>query len=74
MKLFPILAGAACVLLLAGAAAAAQVVPDAPDLFGAIALLLGCPDGLDAALLARDVLDEAEFAAALDPAVIEAGP
>jgi len=72
MKLLPILAGAAAVLL-AGAAAAAQSAADQPGLFGAIALMLGCPDALDAALLARDSLDEAEVAAAFDLSSVEAG-
>lgn len=67
-----LLAGAAAVLL-AGAAAAAQVAPEAPGLLSAIGLLLGCPEALDAALLARDSLDEAEVAAAFDAAALEAG-
>jgi hypothetical protein len=58
----------------AGAAAAAQVGPEAPGLLGAIALLLGCPDAADAALLARDALDEVEFAVTLDPPEIEPAP
>ena len=68
MRLATVLAGTAAVMLLAGAAAAAtQAGPEAPGLLGAIAALLGCPDTLDAALLVRDALDEAEFAAVLEP-------
>jgi hypothetical protein len=68
MRLATVLLGGAAVMLVAGAAAAAtQAGPEAPGLFGALAALLGCGDGLDAALLVRDALDEAEFAAALEP-------
>ncbi|WP_158292094.1 hypothetical protein [Paracraurococcus ruber] len=68
MRLGPVLLAAAGVMLLAGAAAAAtQAGPAPPAWLGAIAAMLGCPDGWDATLMARDALDEAEFAAALDP-------
>ena len=67
MRLATVLFGAATVMLLAGAAAAAtQAGPEAPGLFGALAALLGCIDLTDATLAAGDVLDEIEFAAALD--------
>ncbi|MFC7475530.1 hypothetical protein ACFQS7_14255 [Dankookia sp. GCM10030260] len=74
MRLFSALAGAALVLLLAGAAAATtQVSPEAPGLLGAIAQFFACGDPEEAALLARDLLDEAEFASLLG-AQAEAGP
>jgi hypothetical protein len=73
MRLAPVLAGVVGVMLLAGAAAAAtQAGPETPGLIGALAALLGCGDPFEAALLARDALDEAEFAAALEP-WLEAG-
>jgi hypothetical protein len=73
MKLFPAAAGAVMVLLLAGAAASAtQVSPEAPGLLGAIAHWFACGDPNEAALLARDALDEVEFNAMLE-AVVEAG-
>ena len=74
MKLVPALAGAAMTLLLAGAAAATtQVSPEAPGLLGVLAQLLGCSNPEDAALLARDLLDEAEFIAQLVVPAAEAG-
>ena len=72
MKLVPALAGAAMTLLLAGAAAATTQVTEAPGLLGVLAQLLGCSNPEDAALLARDLLDEAEFASQLE-APAEAG-
>ncbi|MDO9710197.1 hypothetical protein [Paracraurococcus lichenis] len=74
MRLATVLAGTAAVLLLAGAAAAAtQAHPEAPRLLGTLGVLLGCGDSFDQALLLRDALDEAEFAAAFEPWA-EAGP
>ena len=74
MRLFPALAGAAMVLLLAGAAAATtQVSPEAPGLLGAIAHWFACGDPNDAALLARDLLDEAEFITQLGVPAAETG-
>jgi len=73
VRLLPVLAGVAAVMLLAGAAAAAtQAGPETPGLIGTIAQLFGCGDANDAALLARDLLDEAEFASQLE-APAEAG-
>lgn len=67
MRLGPVLLGTAGILLLAGAAAAAtQASPEAPGLIGMFAVLLGCNDAFESALLARDALDEAEFTAVLD--------
>lgn len=75
MTLLPALAGAATILLLAGAAAAAaQVSPEAPGLFGAIAQFFNCSHPEDAALLARDLLDEVEFLAQLSLPFTGAGP
>ncbi|WP_165943259.1 hypothetical protein [Roseicella aquatilis] len=66
-RLLPVIAGAAAVLLVAGAAAAhTQASADPPGLFGMIAALLGCNEAFEAALMARDALDEAEFHALLD--------
>ena len=74
MRLVPALAGAALTLLLAGAAAATtQVSPEAPGLLGVLAQLLGCSDPEDAALLARDLLDEAEFITQLGVPAAETG-
>ena len=74
MRLVPALAGAAMTLLLAGAAAATTQVPEAPGLLGVLAQLLGCSDPEDAALLARDLLDEAEFITQLGVPAAETGP
>ena len=74
MRLVPAVAGAAMILLLAGAAAATtQASPEAPGLLGVLAPLLGCSSPEDAALLSRDLLDEAEFIAQLDVPAAEAG-
>ena len=73
MKLVPALAGAALVLLLAGAAAATTQVTEAPGLLGVLAQLLGCGNPEDAALLSRDLLDEAEFIAQLGVPASETG-
>jgi hypothetical protein len=74
MKLVPALAGAALTLLLAGAAAATTQVAEAPGLLGVLAQLLGCANPEDAALLARDLLDEAEFITQLGVPASETGP
>jgi hypothetical protein len=74
MKLVPALAGAALTLLLAGAAAATTQVSEAPGLLGVLAQLLGCSNPEDAALLARDLLDEAEFITQLGVPGAEIGP
>ncbi|TDH61498.1 hypothetical protein E2C06_16190 [Dankookia rubra] len=73
MKLVPALAGAAMTLLLAGAAAATTQVTEPPGLLGVLAQLLGCGSPEDAALLSRDLLDEAEFIAQLGAPAAEAG-
>lgn len=68
MRPSPILLGVLAVMLLAGAAAAAtQAIPEVPGLLGTIAALFGCTETWEAALEARDMLDEVEFAAALEP-------
>ncbi len=73
MKLLTVLVAGSGILLLAGAAAAAtQADPEAPGLLGAIAGFFQCGGPFEAALLARDALDEVEFSAALG-AVVEAG-
>ena len=78
MRLLTVLAGVGAIMLAAGAAAAAtQANPETPGLLGAIAGLFACGDPFDAVLLARDALDEAEFAATLEPSLLpgaEAGP
>ena len=74
MRLVPALAGAAMTLLLAGAAAATTQVSEAPGLLGVLAQLLGCSNPEDAALLARDLLDEAEFITQLGVPGAETGP
>ena len=63
---------AAAAMLLAGAAAAATLTTphppaDRPCVISAIAAMLGRARADDAAAVARDALDEAEFAAVLDP-------
>ena len=73
VRLLPVLAGVAAVMLLAGAAAATTQVTEAPGLLGVLAQLLGCSDPEDAALLARDLLDEAEFITQLGIPAAEAG-
>jgi hypothetical protein len=73
MRLVPALAGAAMTLLLAGAAAATTQVSEAPGLLGVLAQLLGCSNPEDAALLARDLLDEAEFITQLGVPAAETG-
>jgi hypothetical protein len=71
MRLSTALAGAFLTMLAAGAAAGTQYHPVMPGLFGLLAdCLRGDPP--DSALLAFDVLDEAEFQALLDPADAEA--
>ena len=73
MRLVPALAGAAMTLMLAGAAAATTQTTEAPGLLGVLAQLLGCGDPADAALLSRDLLDEAEFLTQLASPEAEAG-
>ncbi|MEN0076493.1 MAG: hypothetical protein AAGC69_19060 [Paracraurococcus sp.] len=71
MRLLTSLAAAGAILLLAGAAiAATQAHPEAPRMLGAITSFFGCGDPGEAALLSRDMLDEAEFAATLDPSLL----
>ncbi len=66
MRLSTALAGAFLTMLAAGAAAGTQYHPAMPGLFGLIGdCLRGDPP--DSALLAFDVLDEAEFLALLEP-------
>ncbi|MBL6076395.1 hypothetical protein JMJ56_00175 [Belnapia sp. T18] len=66
MRLSTALAGAFLTMLAAGAAAGTQYHPVMPGLFGLIGnCLRGGPP--DSALLAFDVLDEAEFLALLEP-------
>ncbi len=68
MRLPTALAGAILTMLAAGAAAGTQFHPAMPGLIGDC--LRGDPQ--DSALLAFDVLDEAEFLALLDPDAAEA--
>ncbi|RAI60889.1 hypothetical protein [Roseicella frigidaeris] len=71
MRLLTLLAAAGTALMLAGAAiAATQARPDAPRMLGALSQFFECGDPAEAALLARDILDEAEFAATLDPSLL----
>jgi hypothetical protein len=66
MRLSTALAGAILTMLAAGAAAGTQFHPAMPGLFGLISdCLRGDPQ--DSALLAFDVLDEAEFLSLLEP-------
>jgi len=66
MRLSSALAGALLTMLAAGAAASTQYHPAIPGVFGLVAdCLRGDPP--DTALLASDLLDEAEFMALLDP-------
>jgi hypothetical protein len=66
MRLSTALAGAILTMLAAGAAAGTQFHPAMPSLFGLIGDCLS-GDLPDSALLAFDVLDEAEFLTLLDP-------
>ncbi|SDB07653.1 hypothetical protein [Belnapia rosea] len=73
MRLSTSLAGALLVMLIAGAAAAGtQFNPAMPGLFGLVSEYIRCGDPPDGALLAFDVMDEAEFLELLDPGAAEA--
>ncbi|WP_043362407.1 hypothetical protein [Belnapia sp. F-4-1] len=65
MRLSTALAGAFLTMLAAGAAAGTQYHPVMPSFFGLIGNCLR-GDSPDSALLAFDVLDEAEFQALLE--------
>lgn len=74
MRLLGAVVGAAGILAVAGATAATtHVSPEAPGLLGVLAQLLGCSSAEEAALLSRDLLDEAEFAVLLGAGWSETG-
>ncbi|MBL6454924.1 hypothetical protein JMJ55_06285 [Belnapia sp. T6] len=66
MRLSTALAGAVLTMLAAGAGAATQFHPAMPGLLGLISETLRCGEAPDGALLAFDVLDEAEVLELLD--------
>ncbi|MDN3566729.1 hypothetical protein ACFQY5_20020 [Paeniroseomonas aquatica] len=74
MRLPTALFGAFLTMSLAGAAVAgSQFHPSMPGIFGLLSEFLHCGEAPDGAMLAFDVLDEAEFLELLEGTVPEAG-